>query len=397
MMYDAIVIGAGLVGLGVVNALQEADPQRRILVLEKERGPAAHQSGHNSNVVHSGIYYAPGSLKAQLAKQGNRSMFAFCREHDLYHDQCGKVIVATQLNELERLENIYQRGLQNGLQVTRLSQAQLREREPHVNGLEALLVPDAGIVNYAEVAAKLAEIIVRRGGEIAYGHQAEAIREHAGGVTVTAAGDTFEGRVLVNCAGLFSDRIAKLAGYETGMKIVPFRGEYYVLDEAKNHLVNHLIYPVPNPDFPFLGVHFTRMYNGKRDVGPNAVLAFKREGYRKCDFSLHDLSEVLGYRGFWKIAGNYLGEGLAEMRRSLSRRRFADNARRLIPALQEQDIRPGPAGVRAQALTADGKLVDDFHFVQGKRSLHVCNAPSPAATASLEIGREIVRRHLSTF
>ena len=316
-------------------------------------------------MVHSGIYYTPGSLKAQLAKQGNRSMFAFCREHDLYHDQCGKVIVATQLNELDRLENIYQRGLQNGLQVTRLSQAQLREREPHVNGLEALLVPDAGIVNYAEVAAKLAEIIVRRGGEIAYGHQVEALREHATGVTVTAAGDTFEGRLLINCAGLFSDRIAKLAGYETGMKIVPFRGEYYVLDDAKNHLVNHLIYPVPNPDFPFLGVHFTRMYNGKRDVGPNAVLAFKREGYRKCDFSLRDLSEVLGYRGFWKIAGNYLGEGLAEMRRSLSRRRFAENARRLIPALQEQDIRPGPAGVRAQALTADGKLVDDFHFVQG--------------------------------
>lgn len=394
MMYDAIVIGAGLVGLGVVNALQEADPQRRILILEKESGPAAHQSGHNSNVVHSGIYYTPGSLKAQLAKQGNRSMFAFCREHDLYHDQCGKVIVATQLNELDRLENIYQRGLQNGLRVTRLSQAQLREREPHVNGLEALLVPDAGIVNYGEVAAKLAEIIVRRGGEIAYGHQVAAIREHAAGVTVTAAGDTFEGRLLINCAGLFSDRIAKLAGYETGMKIVPFRGEYYVLDDAKNHLVNHLIYPVPNPDFPFLGVHFTRMYNGKRDVGPNAVLAFKREGYRKCDFSLRDLSEVLGYRGFWKIAGNYFGEGLAEMRRSLSRRRFAENARRLIPALQEQDIRPGPAGVRAQALTADGKLVDDFHFVRGKRSLHVCNAPSPAATASLEIGREIVRRHL---
>ncbi len=309
MMYDAIVIGAGLVGLGVVNALQEADPQRRILILEKERGPAAHQSGHNSNVVHSGIYYTPGSLKAQLAKQGNRSMFAFCREHDLYHDQCGKVIVATQLNELDRLENIYQRGLQNGLQVTRLSQAQLREREPHVNGLEALLVPDAGIVNYAEVAATLAEIIVRRGGEIAYGHQVEALREHATGVTVTAAGDTFEGRLLINCAGLFSDRIAKLAGYETGMKIVPFRGEYYVLDDAKNHLVNHLIYPVPNPDFPFLGVHFTRMYNGKRDVGPNAVLAFKREGYRKCDFSLRDLSEVLGYRGFGKSPATTSAKG----------------------------------------------------------------------------------------
>lgn len=396
-MHDVIIIGAGLVGLGVANALQEANPSLRILILEKESGPAAHQSGHNSNVVHSGIYYAPGSLKAQLAKLGNQSMFAFCREHDLYHDQCGKVIVATQLKELDLLENIYQRGLQNGLAVSRLSQAQLREREPHVNGLEALLVPDAGIVNYSQVAAKLAEIIQQRGGEIHYGQQVEGISESSDDVSVHTQHVQYQAKWLVNCAGLFSDRIAALAGYQTGMKIVPFRGEYYVLNDEKNYLVNHLIYPVPNPDFPFLGVHFTRMYNGKRDVGPNAVLAFKREGYRKCDFSLRDLSEVLGYRGFWKIAGNYLGEGFAEVRRSLSRQRFTENARRLIPELQPEDIQPGPAGVRAQALTADGKLVDDFHFVKGRRSLHVCNAPSPAATASLEIGREIVRQHLSSL
>jgi L-2-hydroxyglutarate oxidase len=396
-MHDVIIIGAGLVGLGVANALQEANPALSILILEKESGPAAHQSGHNSNVVHSGIYYTPGSLKARLAKLGNQSMFAFCREHDLYHDQCGKVIVATQLKELVLLENIYQRGLQNGLAVSRLSQAQLREREPHVNGLEALLVPDAGIVNYSQVAAKLAEIIEQRGGEIYYGQQVEGISESSDAVSIRTQHRQYQAKWLVNCAGLFSDRIAALAGYQTGMKIVPFRGEYYVLNDEKNYLVNHLIYPVPNPDFPFLGVHFTRMYNGKRDVGPNAVLAFKREGYRKCDFSLRDLSEVLGYRGFWKIAGNYLGEGLAEVRRSLSRQRFTENARRLIPELQPEDIQPGPAGVRAQALTADGKLVDDFHFVKGRRSLHVCNAPSPAATASLEIGREIVRQHLSSL
>jgi L-2-hydroxyglutarate oxidase len=396
-MHDVIIIGAGLVGLGVANALQEANPALSILILEKESGPAAHQSGHNSNVVHSGIYYAPGSLKARLAKLGNQSMFAFCREHDLYHDQCGKVIVATQLKELALLENIYQRGLQNGLAVSRLSQAQLREREPHVNGLEALLVPDAGIVNYNQVAAKLAEIVEQRGGEIHYGQQVEGISESSDAVSIRTQHTQYQAKWLVNCAGLFSDRIAALAGYQTGMKIVPFRGEYYVLNDEKNYLVNHLIYPVPNPDFPFLGVHFTRMYNGKRDVGPNAVLAFKREGYRKCDFSLRDLGEVLGYRGFWKIAGNYLGEGLAEVRRSLSRQRFTENARRLIPELQPEDIQPGPAGVRAQALTADGKLVDDFHFVKGRRSLHVCNAPSPAATASLEIGREIVRQHLSAL
>jgi L-2-hydroxyglutarate oxidase len=396
-MHDVIIIGAGLVGLGVANALQEANPALSILILEKESGPAAHQSGHNSNVVHSGIYYAPGSLKARLAKLGNQSMFAFCREHDLYHDQCGKVIVATQLKELALLENIYQRGLQNGLAVSRLSQAQLREREPHVNGIEALLVPDAGIVNYSQVAAKLAEIIEQRGGEIHYGQQVEGISESSDVVSIRTQHTQYQAKWLVNCAGLFSDRIAALAGYQTGMKIVPFRGEYYVLNDEKNYLVNHLIYPVPNPDFPFLGVHFTRMYNGKRDVGPNAVLAFKREGYRKCDFSLRDLGEVLGYRGFWKIAGNYLGEGLAEVRRSLSRQRFTENARQLIPELQPEDIQPGPAGVRAQALTADGKLVDDFHFVKGRRSLHVCNAPSPAATASLEIGREIVRQHLSAL
>ncbi|TFZ51601.1 L-2-hydroxyglutarate oxidase [Serratia proteamaculans] len=396
-MHDVIIIGAGLVGLGIANALQESNPALRILILEKESGPAAHQSGHNSNVVHSGIYYAPGSLKARLAKLGNQSMFAFCREHDLYHDQCGKVIVATQLKELALLENIYQRGLQNGLAVNRLSQAQLREREPHVNGLEALLVPDAGIVNYSQVAAKLAEIIEQRGAEIHYGQQVEGISESSDVVSIRTQHTQYQAKWLVNCAGLFSDRIAALAGYQTGMKIVPFRGEYYVLNDDKNYLVNHLVYPVPNPNFPFLGVHFTRMYNGKRDVGPNAVLAFKREGYRKCDFSLRDLGEVLAYRGFWKIAGNYLGEGLAEVRRSLSRQCFTENARQLIPELQPEDIQPGPAGVRAQALTADGKLVDDFHFVKGRRSLHVCNAPSPAATASLEIGREIVRQHLSAL
>ncbi|CAE1144338.1 L-2-hydroxyglutarate oxidase [Serratia sp. Tan611] len=394
-MYDVIIIGSGLVGLGVAHALQEHNPHLKLLIVDKESGPAAHQSGHNSNVVHSGIYYKPGSLKARLARQGNQSMFAFCRQHELYHDRCGKVIVATQLKELELLENIYRRGLENGLAVHRLSAAELREREPHVNGLEALLVPDAGIVNYAQVAAKLADIIRQRGGEIHFDRQVVGIAERSDGVQVQTPGQSYQGKWLVNCAGLFSDRIAKLAGYDTGMKIVPFRGEYFVLNSEKNYLVNHLIYPVPNPDFPFLGVHFTRMHNGKRDVGPNAVLAFKREGYRKCDVSLRDLGEVLSYRGFWKIAGQYMGEGLAEVRRSLSRRRFTENARQLIPALQEQDIQPGPAGVRAQALTADGKLVDDFHFVTGRRSLHVCNAPSPAATASLEIGREIVRQHLA--
>ncbi|MCP9270092.1 L-2-hydroxyglutarate oxidase [Xenorhabdus sp. XENO-1] len=394
-MYDVIIIGAGLVGLGTANALQEHHPQLRLRVLDKENGAAAHQSGHNSNVVHSGIYYPPGSLKSRLAKQGNRSIYTFCQQHGLYHDRCGKVIVATRPKELPLLENLYQRGLQNSLDVSRLSQAELKEREPYVNGIEAILVPDAGIVNYPEIAAKLAEIIQARGGDIHYQQQVQNIREHNGYVEVQTQQTHYQAKWLVNCAGLHSDRIAQLAGYDTGMKIVPFRGEYYVLNSSKNYLVNHLIYPVPNPDFPFLGVHFTRMYNGKRDVGPNAVLAFKREGYRKTDFSPRDLADVLTYKGFWKIASRYFNEGMAEMRRSFSRQLFTENARQLIPDLQPEDITPGPAGVRAQALTADGKLVDDFHFVVGRRSLHVCNAPSPAATASMEIGREIVRRYFA--
>ncbi|MBS9423974.1 L-2-hydroxyglutarate oxidase [Photorhabdus caribbeanensis] len=393
-MYDYIIIGIGIVGLGVANALQEVQPSVKILMLDKENTPARHQSGNNSNVVHSGIYYKPGSLKARLAARGNKTMFSFCRQHGLYYDRCGKVIVATQPKELPLLENLYQRGLQNGLKVSRLNRLQLNEREPHVNGLEALLVPDAGIVNYKEVADKLAEIIQQRGATLIYGQMVTAIKESSDKVEVVTPQNSYQAKWLINCAGLHSDRIARLSGYDIGMKIIPFRGEYYVLNSEKNYLVNHLIYPVPNPDFPFLGVHFTRMYNGKRDIGPNAVLAFKREGYKKTDINLKDLSEILRYRGFWKIARTYFGEGMAEIYRSLCKKQFVANARCLIPELNAEDIVPGPAGVRAQALTADGKLVDDFHIVTGRRSLHVCNAPSPAATASIEIGREIVHQYL---
>lgn len=394
-MYDYIIVGAGIVGLGVANALQETFPQKHILILEKESGPAAHQTGHNSNVVHSGIYYKPGSLKARLAKKGNDSLYAFCQQHHLYYDRCGKIIVATKESELPQLENLYQRGLENGLEVSKLTTQELSDREPYVNSIAGLLVPSAGIVNYREIAEKLAQLICQRQGNIIYNQPVTQIREKSDHVEVTTHSETFQGKWLINCGGLFCDRIAKLAGYDVDMKIVPFRGEYYVLNHEKNYLVNHLIYPVPNPDFPFLGVHFTRMYNGKRDVGPNAVLAFKREGYKKTDLSVKDLFEVLTYPGFWKIARNYLGEGMAEMRRSFSKKQFVENARQLIPELEESDIQPGPAGVRAQALTIDGKLVDDFHIVKGKRSLHVCNAPSPAATASMEIGREIVGSYLS--
>lgn len=343
MTYDVIIIGAGLVGLGVASALQESQPELKLLVIDKETGPAAHQSGHNSNVVHSGIYYTPGSLKARLAKQGNITTYAFCQQHNLYYDRCGKVIVATNEKELNALENIYRRGIDNGLEVIKMTESELKAREPYVNGIAALLVPDAGIVNYPEIATKHVEIIQSRGGKFTFGQAVTAINETDDSVTVTTSNNQFTGKWLINCAGLFSDRIAKMAGYDTGMKIVPFRGEYFMLNANKNYLVNHLIYPVPNPDFPFLGVHFTRMYNGHRDVGPNAVLAFKREGYKKSDINLKDLAEVLTYKGFWKIAGHYLGEGMAELRRSYSRKLFTQNAQKLIPDLREADIHPGPA------------------------------------------------------
>ncbi|WP_058909895.1 L-2-hydroxyglutarate oxidase [Entomohabitans teleogrylli] len=394
-MYDYLIIGAGIVGLGVANALQEQNPDVRILIIEKETAPAIHQTGRNSNVVHSGIYYKPGSLKARLAKKGNTAIYDFCRQHGLFHDRCGKAIVATRPEELPELEKLYQRGLENGLQVSRLTEEQLKAREPYVNGVAGLLVPDAGIVNYREIASTLARLITERGSDIRYGHAVTAIEEQGQSVRVTTTEGRFEARWLINCAGLFCDRIARMAGYPVDMRIIPFRGEYYVMDSSRNHLVNHLIYPVPNPDFPFLGVHFTRMYNGKRDVGPNAVLALRREGYKKSDISLRDTLDVLSWPGFWKIARSYFGEGMAEMQRSWSKKRFVESARQLIPALEERDIHPGPAGVRAQALTIDGKLVDDFHIVKGRRSLHVCNAPSPAATASLEIGREIVASWLT--
>ncbi len=394
-MYDYIIIGAGIVGLSVAKALQDTYPDRKIAILEKESGPAKHQTGHNSGVVHSGIYYQPGSLKAQLAKKGNETLYAFCQQHDLYYDRCGKVIVATTESELPQLNMLHQRGLENGLELTKLSLQQLKEREPYVDGIAGLFVPSAGIVNYRQISEKLAQLIQQNDGHIFYDQRVEKITETSSHVDVTTHSQTYQAKWLINCAGLFCDRIAALAGYDILMKIIPFRGEYYVLNQDKEHLVNHLIYPVPNPDFPFLGVHFTRMHNGKRDVGPNAVLAFKREGYKKTDLNVKDLYEVLTYPGFWKIAKNYLAEGMAEMHRSFSKKRFVENACRLIPSLEIDDFQPGPTGVRAQALTLDGKLVDDFHLFNGKRSLHVCNAPSPAATASLEIGREIVLRHFT--
>lgn len=391
-MYDFIIVGGGIVGLSVGMALFEQYEGAKVLLIEKEDELALHQTGHNSGVIHSGIYYKPGSYKARFARNGSKSMKDFCQEHKIEHDICGKVIVATKKEELPLLNNLYKRSIENSLDTTLIGEDELKEIEPHVKGLGAIKVPAAGIVNYKQVSEKFAEIMKRHGGEIMLGTKVQKVTEHHDEVVVETDKSDFKTHLVINCAGLHSDRVAKASGYETDMKIVPFRGEYYKLKPEKRHLVKNLIYPVPNPDFPFLGVHFTRMIGGEVDAGPNAVLSLKREGYHKTDFSMKDFAEVMGYSGFWKLAGRYMKEGLDEMARSFSKARFVASLQELIPEIKEDDLVPAPAGVRAQALKSDGNLVDDFHIVIGKKSIHVCNAPSPAATASIEIGKEVVRR-----
>lgn len=388
-MVDCLIIGGGIVGLSTAFALQQRQPGIRILVLEKESRIAAHQTGRNSGVIHSGIYYKPGSFKAKFAKTGNRSMAEFCREHHIKHEICGKIIVACDQREIPLLDNLHQRGLQNGLEVSKLTSEQVRQIEPHVQSVAGLKVPSTGIVSYTEVSNKYRDIFESNGGEVRLGTRAIALEEVDGAHVVQTNDGDFEAKFLINCAGLFSDRVARNSGLRPPGRIVPFRGEYFELKPDRRHLVKTLIYPVPNPEFPFLGVHFTRMIDGSIHAGPNAVLAFKREGYRKADFALTDFVETMAYPGFWHLARKHLSDGIMEMRRSLSKTLFVQSLQRLIPEIQGSDIVPSEAGVRAQALLPDGKLVDDFLIVPGRNSLHVCNAPSPAATASLEIGKHV--------
>jgi (S)-2-hydroxyglutarate dehydrogenase len=392
MPYDVIIVGGGIVGLATALALSRRQPALRLALCEKEAGWAAHQTGNNSGVIHAGVYYRPGSLKAAMARDGNRSMVAFCEEHGIAHEVCGKLIVATESGELAQLESLLRRAQANGLPVRRVGPAEIREREPHVRAIAGIFSPTTGIVNYREVAETMARLLGECGVDLRLATRVERIEEHSAGVCVTTNRGSLEGRCLINCAGLHSDRVAAMAGLKTGMRIVPFRGEYYELTPARRALVRGLIYPVPNPDFPFLGVHLTRMIDGAVHAGPNAVLALRREGYRRRDISLRDTAEVLGYPAFWRLAGRYAGEGLREMLRSASKALFVRSLRRLVPEIEPRDLVPAHAGVRAQALMADGTLQDDFVIVNGRRSIHVCNAPSPAATAALEIGAAIAAR-----
>src|SRR6201997_2855443 len=388
--YNIIVIGGGAAGLGGALEITRRFPRRRLLVLEKEDRVARHQSGHNSGVIHSGVYYKPGSLKARLCVAGGAAMVEFCRDHGVPHQVCGKVIVATQEEEIPRLEDLRQRGEANGLTGLRLiGSEELREVEPHAAGLKALLVPSTGVTDYALVCAKYAELIATNGAVLTSA-AATRIKRSASEIVVETTRGAFAADALINCAGLYSDRISRMTGDDPGVMIVPFRGEYYDLAPDRASLVRALIYPVPDPRFPFLGVHFTRRITGRVDAGPNAVLALAREGYRHTDISVRDLASALAFPGFWRMARQNWRNGFDEFRRSVSKPIFVRALQRLLPEVNEKDLVPGGSGVRAQALKPDGALVDDFQFVPSGRVLHVLNVPSPAATASLTIGKAIV-------
>ena len=389
--YNVIIVGGGIVGLAVGLEITQRFPRLRLLLLEKEPRVGRHQSGHNSGVIHSGVYYKPGSLKAKLCVTGAAAMVEFCREHAIPHQVCGKVIVATHEEEFPRLEELRRRGDANGLTgLQSIGPEELREIEPNASGLRALVVPATGITDYAAVCDKYAEIITARGETILTSTEVTGIKRYGDEITVETSRGAFSGKSLINCAGLFSDRISRMAGDDPQVMIVPFRGEYYDLIPERSSLVRSLIYPVPDPRFPFLGVHFTRRISGSVDAGPNAVLAFRREGYKRTDFNLRDLGSSLIFPGFWRMAAKNWRSGLDEFHRSFSKPAFVRALQRLVPEVGDEDLVPGGSGVRAQALTREGALVDDFQFVPSGRMLHVLNVPSPAATASLLIGRTIV-------
>jgi L-2-hydroxyglutarate oxidase LhgO len=384
------VVGGGIVGLATAYQILNQFPEIRLLLLEKESGPGRHQTGHNSGVLHCGLYYKPGSTKARLAVEGIRKMVEFCAEHDVPFEQCGKIVVATEPEEIPRLHALFERGVANGLEGLRLLKAEeIREIEPHAAGLEAIRVPQEGIVDFPAVANALAQEIESRGGEIRFSSEVVSIEEKNGWRIRTTGGD-YEADYLINCAGLQCDRVSRMAGNRDATRIVPFRGEYFKLREDRQNLVRNLIYPVPDPKFPFLGVHFTRMIHGGVEAGPNAVLAFAREGYHKSDIVIRDMIETLTYRGFWRFFLRYPRMCWDELARSLSKALFCRSLQRLVPDLRIDDLVQGGAGVRAQALSPHGELVQDFYFVRQPRALHVLNAPSPAATAALSIAGTVV-------
>ena len=392
-MYDFVIAGGGIIGMSTAMQLIEVYPDARIALLEKEAAPACHQTGHNSGVIHAGVYYTPGSLKAQFCLAGNLATKAFCDSNGIRYDSCGKMLVATTPLEMERMQALWDRTAANGIEREWLSAAELREREPNITGLGGIFVPSSGIVSYREVATAMAKRFEAKGGEVFYRAEVSGLKEHADGVVIhTGDGQEFAATTLIACAGLMADRLVNMLGIDPGFIICPFRGEYFRLAPEHNQIVNHLIYPIPDPAMPFLGVHLTRMIDGSVTVGPNAVLAFKREGYRKSDFSLADTLEILGSAGIRRVLQKNLRSGMEEMKNSLCKSGYLQRVQKYCPSLTVKDLQPWPAGVRAQAVSPDGKLIDDFLFVTTPRTIHTCNAPSPAATSAIPIGAHIVSK-----
>lgn len=384
--FDVVVIGGGIVGLATAMKLLEKNKSLKVAVLEKEIALALHQTGHNSGVIHSGIYYKPGSLKAENCKNGYRMLLQFCDEHNIKYELCGKLIVATSDNELKGLENIYKRGKENGLdRIKMLQPEEFKSIEPHVSGIKAIHVPYTGIIDFTEVAQKYASLFKAAGGFIFTSTQVIR-RDSKGEIYTNHSGQSFQTRLMINCAGLYSDRIYNMCGFKSDLQIMPFRGEYYILKKERQHLVKNLIYPVPDPNFPFLGVHFTRFIGGGVEAGPNAVLAFAREGYRKTQINLHDLYDIFSFGGFYRLAAKYWRTGFGEMHRSYSKNAFTKALQRLVPEIKAEDLEEAEAGVRASATDNMGNVLDDFVIRETENMIHVLNSPSPAATASLSIG-----------
>lgn len=398
MTHDFIIVGAGIVGLSTAYKLSEAYPDLDILVLEKEEEVAAHQTGNNSGVIHSGIYYDPNSYRAKNCVNGRHQLVNFCEHHDVNYEICGKVIVATEEEDIPRLDEIFETGQINGIEgIKKIGPEELSEIEPYARGVKAIHVPCSGIVDYTGVCKKLRTLIEAGGNTVACGQEVTAINHHDNDLWVVTDSDRFKSRYLINCAGLYSDHVAESAGVFPDIQIVPFRGEYYELKPEVRHFVNGLIYPMPNPAFPFLGVHFTKMVSGTIECGPNAVFAFKREGYDKISFDLDETIETLNFPGFWNLAKEHWKMGLDELYRSFSKKAFVKGLQKLIPSIQPQHLQPSPSGVRAMALKPNGEILDDFHYETTENEIHVLNAPSPAATAGLAIGDEIVRRAEESF
>ena len=397
MIYDFAIIGGGIVGLAAAREILRARPGASIVILEKESAVARHQTGHNSGVIHAGIYYAPGSLKARFCREGAAATKAFCAEQGIKFENCGKLLVATNDREQAQMGALFDRAKQNGITAERIDAAGLRRLEPNITGTGALRVPSTGIVDYKVVAAAFAQIAAAKGADLQLGTDIIAIREDPDAVEISTVQQTWRARFLIVCAGLQSDRLAKLAGLKIDHRIVPFRGEFYTLPQSRTGLINHLIYPIPDPSLPFVGIHLTRTIDGRIIVGPNAVLGFAREGYKKFSFRPQDVIDYLAFPGFWKVAKTHFASGVEEMRNSLFKRGYLAQCRKYCPGLSLADLRPGLTGIRAQAVLRDGTLVHDFLFAETARMLHVCNAPSPAATSAIPIARMIAEKVLTRF